>query len=92
MNSLHYNAFMFVIFGINTRLKENGRGQFSCPYDKSLQPYKQIKSSEWFTLLFIPIFKWRNNADFVECQSCRTRYPEDVLLDQEKADIVDIAS
>jgi hypothetical protein len=73
---------MFVIFGITTRLKEHAHGQFSCPFDKSLQPYKQIKSSDWFTLFFIPIFKWRNNAEFVECQSCRTRYPSDVLNGQ----------
>ncbi len=74
-----YNGAMFVIFGTSIRRKQMGSGSFLCPFEDKERAFKHIKESDWFTLFFIAIFKWRDGDEYVECQSCATRYPPKVL-------------
>ena len=70
---------MLVIFGLTPRWQQVGKGRFLCPYEGAERNYKQFAESEWFTLFFIPIFKVRDGGQYVECQSCGSRYPRKVL-------------
>ncbi len=70
---------MFVIFGTSTRRKTIGSGKFACPFEGKERSFEHVKESDWFTLFFIAIFKWRDGEEVVECQSCGTRYPKGVL-------------
>lgn len=70
---------MFVIFGLSPRWKQVGKGRFQCPYEARERAYKQFQESEWFSLFFIPLFKWRDGGEYVECQGCGSRYPKTVL-------------
>lgn len=75
-----YDGAMFVIFGFGPRTKVIEEGEFHCPVDGGQRSYAQKQVSQWFTLFFIPIFRWGKSEDYVECKSCGTRYPSDVLL------------
>jgi hypothetical protein len=71
---------MFVILGTRPRSTIVDEGEFHCPHEAGQKQYAHLQVSQWFTFFFIPIFRWGRGEEYVECQSCRTRYPSDVLL------------
>jgi len=68
-----------IFFGSKARQREIGSGAFDCPNCQAHREYKQMQSSVFFTLYFIPLFKIRSLGDFVECKTCAQSFQMDVL-------------
>lgn len=68
-----------IFFGSKSRQREIASGEFDCPNCQEKRNYKQMRSSVFFTLYFIPIFPIRQLGEFVECGSCSQAFQLDVL-------------
>src|SRR6188768_3254372 len=72
-------ADMFVVFGSRVITLTVGVGKFHCPRCASIQSFKHLKRTRFFTLYFIPVFPMGEIDQRVECGHCGTAYNSNVL-------------
>ena len=68
-----------IIFGTKAKYKTIGSGQFFCPHCQKTRNYEHKHAKNYFSLYFIPIIPLNDIGDFIECQSCRMTYKQEVL-------------
>ncbi len=68
-----------IIFGSKTRETEVGSGQFFCPHCGNYRLYTRKRVGEYFTLYFLPIFRYKTLGEVVQCQVCRQNFDPAVL-------------
>lgn len=73
---------MFLLFGLTTRYTTLEQGQFDCPNEGGVRPYRRERSRRWFTLFFIPLVPLGRGDQWVRCGSCDVTYNPGVLLGQ----------
>jgi hypothetical protein len=70
---------MFIIWGFRSILLTIGTGGFNCPLCLLPRPFKHKRYKRFFTLFFIPLIPVGNGEEFVECQSCKYKFVEEVV-------------
>jgi len=71
---------MILIWGSRALTKKLGDGQFYCPTcDDEDCDYTHMRSREWFTLYFLPVFPIGGPMEYIECRHCKQTYKESVL-------------
>ena len=68
-----------IIWGSKGKANTVGRGHFYCPRCKTNRSYEHKQLGKYFTLYFVPLFKTKDLAEYVECTVCRTPYEPEVL-------------
>jgi hypothetical protein len=68
-----------IIYGHRNREIQVASGQFHCPKCDAQRPYVHKRIARYFTLFFIPLFKFRTLGEYVECQVCRRAFKPAVL-------------
>jgi zinc-ribbon family len=68
-----------IIWGSKGRQMKLGSGDFNCPKCQAKRPYNHMRSTVYFTLYFIPLFKTRDLGEYVECQTCKGSYKMEIL-------------
>lgn len=83
--------FIFII-GVAPRQKKISEGDFVCPSCQQKRPYTQVKSAQWLSLFFIPVFPLGKGEEYVTCHHCRQSYEPQVLEKEfQKAAVPDLA-
>ena len=70
---------MPIIFGWRTRASIIARGMFLCPQCGADRHYAHKSMRRWFTLFFIPLIPLKTLGEFVECETCHSKYKTSVL-------------
>jgi uncharacterized membrane protein YebE (DUF533 family) len=77
---------MLFIWGFKGRSKKQSDGQFYCPDCGDYRMYFLMMVKRWFTFYFIPIFPTSTLGEYVECQTCKSTFNEQVLKLDPKGD------
>jgi transcription elongation factor Elf1 len=76
-----------IILGTKGKRNVVGKGKFYCPKCKADRSYEHIKTGQYFSAFFIPLFKIKDGSEFIECKSCETPFEMSVLkMTREKVD------
>lgn len=70
---------LIIIFGLGSRQKQVGEGQFFCPRCGTQRRYIQKQANRYFTVFFLPVVPLGKIGDFVECQTCHAAFETTVL-------------
>jgi len=71
---------MLLIFGVRTRAKKVGEGDFFCPRCGVDRHYLLQRMRRWFTLFFIPVFPvGTTTGEHVRCDTCGGTFVTAVL-------------
>jgi hypothetical protein len=70
---------MLLIFGIRVRFKTIAEGVFHCPKCGVDRTFLRRTARRWFTLFFIPIVPMNVLGEYIECDTCHTRFEPSVL-------------
>jgi hypothetical protein len=68
-----------IIWGSKGRQMKLGSGDFNCPKCQAKRPYNHMRSTLYFTLYFIPLFRMRNLGEYIECQTCKQGFQMEIL-------------
>lgn len=69
-----------IIFGLSVFFFGTlGEGVFHCPRCGGDRQYKHKSGRRWFTLFFIPVIPLDKVGEIVRCETCHTRYDQEVL-------------
>jgi zinc-ribbon family len=68
-----------IIFGMGSKHKKIGEGDFYCPHCRGRQYYFHKKAKRYFTLYFIPLIPLNDLGEFIECQTCKSTFSMEVL-------------
>jgi transcription elongation factor Elf1 len=68
-----------IVWGSRGRQMKLGSGEFNCPRCNTKRTYTHKRSTVYFTLYFIPLFKVRDLGEYVECDTCKQSYEMSVL-------------
>jgi hypothetical protein len=68
-----------IIYGHKSREIDLASGQFHCPKCDEQRTYIHKQVARYFTLFFIPLFKIKTLAEYVECQTCRRAFKPEIL-------------
>lgn len=68
-----------IIWGSKGREILESEGVFFCPECNKESNYSLKRLDKYFTLYFVPIFQTKVLGRFVECQSCKNQFKEEVL-------------
>ena len=74
-----------IIWGSKGREIVERTGSFFCPECGKEEDYDVKRIGKYFTLYFVPLFQTNVIARFVECQSCKTQYKEEILSLKERS-------
>jgi hypothetical protein len=70
---------MLLVFGVRYLYALVATGTFHCPVCGVDRGYRLRAPWSWFHVFWIPLVPLRHGESFVECDVCRSRFPEDVL-------------
>ena len=70
---------MLIIWGFRVFFRTVGAGFFHCPRCGGDRQYRRRTGRYFFTLFFIPVIPLKRTGEHVQCTTCRTRFPLDVL-------------
>jgi hypothetical protein len=70
---------MLLVFGIRQLYALVTTGTFHCPVCGVDRGYRLRSPRSWFHLFWVPLVPLRQGEPFVECDVCRSRFPQDVL-------------
>ncbi len=70
---------MLIIFGFRTFFRTLGQGVFHCRKCGGDRQYRHRAGRRFFTLFFLPVIPLAKAGEHVQCTTCKTRYPMDVL-------------
>jgi zinc-ribbon family len=73
------NGGTMIIWGSKGRQMKLGSGELNCPRCQTRRTYHHMRSTVYFTLYFIPLFKTRDLGEYVECQTCKQGFQMDIL-------------
>jgi zinc-ribbon family len=68
-----------IIWGSKGRQMKLGSGEFNCPRCQAKRSYHHMRSTLYFTLYFIPLFRMRNLGEYTECQTCKQGFQMEIL-------------
>ena len=68
-----------IIFGIRGVAYGKEQGEFYCPDCDTRRSFTRKQVRRFFTLYFIPMIPLDLLAEYIECQSCKRAYKEDIL-------------
>jgi zinc-ribbon family len=68
-----------IIWGSKGRQMKLGSGEFNCPRCGQKRSYHHMRSTLYFTLYFIPLFRMRNLGEYIECQTCKQGFQMEIL-------------
>jgi hypothetical protein len=68
-----------IIWGSKGKAKKINQGVFFCPNCKVQTQYIHFQMGKYFTLYFIPIFQTESFGEYVECQSCKSKFETSIL-------------
>ena len=68
-----------IIWGSRGITSSLAKGLFHCPKCDQQRSYDHKKVRRFFTLYFIPLIPLQDLGEYVECQTCKGTYKEDVL-------------
>jgi hypothetical protein len=78
-------ASTLIILGTRIIYRTTGQGSFFCPQCRTGRPYRVRLGRRWFTLFFIPVIPMNKVGEYVQCETCRTRFRPDVLAQPAQA-------
>lgn len=70
---------MFLIFGLRVYFRTVGQGTFHCQRCGGDRTYRHRRGRRWIHLFFVPIIPLDRAGEYVQCDSCGSRYRMDVL-------------
>ncbi|MGE5291215.1 MAG: zinc-ribbon domain-containing protein [Micromonosporaceae bacterium] len=70
---------MLIIFGLTVIFRTVGEGVFHCPKCGGDRQYRLRSGRRFFTVFFLPIIPLGKVGEHVQCMTCRSRYPTQVL-------------
>lgn len=68
-----------IIYGSKTKKKVVRTGKFFCPKCKTNRSFHRISVNRYFSLFFIPLFKYKTLGEYIECQTCYTPFELNVF-------------
>ena len=68
-----------IILGSKGKKKVIKEGKFFCPHCRTERNCQHIKTGQYFSAYFIPLFKMKDIAEYVECKTCQTPYELSIL-------------
>jgi hypothetical protein len=68
-----------ILWGTTNLKSSIEQGEFNCPQCQAVSPYTLKKSTEYFTIYFIPVIPLGVRGKFVECNQCRGAFTEAIL-------------
>jgi tellurite resistance protein len=68
-----------IIFGTRGVTMTPERGQFFCPSCNGNQNFSRKRVRRFFTLYFIPLIPLDKLGEYIECQSCKDTFKDEVL-------------
>ncbi len=69
----------FIVWGFRARFKRGEPVVFFCPKEGGDRQGHHGVARRWFTLFWIPLIPLKVLSEYVECETCHTRYNQDVL-------------
>jgi hypothetical protein len=76
-----------IIWGSRGLTKNLEQGEFYCPGCDSQRDYHLRQVREFFTLYFIPLFPVGKAQRYIECDTCKGTYKEEVLTMEPPSDM-----
>lgn len=70
---------MIWIFGVQDAGETRERGRFFCPACRSEQPFVRKAKRQAISVFFIPVLKFGEASEYVECLTCHSRMDPRVL-------------
>lgn len=68
-----------IIWGSKPRTFINNSGSFFCPECNDYKSYLWKKVKRYFTLYFLPVFPMEDLGEYIECETCKSTFKENVL-------------
>jgi hypothetical protein len=72
-------AAVLIIFGLTVIFRTIGQGVFHCPQCGGDRQYRLRSGRRFFTVFFLPLIPLTKVGEHVQCMTCRTRFPTQVL-------------
>lgn len=70
---------LMIFFGTRGVTLTGDSGDFLCPQCSKACTYKRRKVRRFFTLYFVPLIPLNLLGEYIECQTCKTAYNDNVL-------------
>lgn len=70
---------MLLVFGLTAVFRTISEGTFHCPRCGGDRAYRTRAGRRWCTLFFVPLLPLWRLGRFVECRTCRGRFPVSTL-------------
>jgi hypothetical protein len=82
----------FIVWGFRARFKRGEPVVFFCPKEGGDRQGHHGVARRWFTLFWIPLIPLKVLNEYVECETCHTRYDESVLQRPTTANLSEVLS
>jgi zinc-ribbon family len=70
---------VLIIFGLTVMFRTIGEGVFHCPKCGGDRQYRLRSGRRFFTVFFLPLIPLGKVGEHVQCMTCRSRFPTQVL-------------